>query len=155
MRSQSRTVLILAVVALIVATLRYFMKGWVEPLAWPPIVGSLLASITVVLLVGLVIIFVREGRAAQGSYWHAAVWFAVLAAWSQALVIAGILITAKTGSATYYEEMMGAHVSLPPVRHALSHAGAFFVVAVIGSIIGVPIYLLAKRGRGANPAAAN
>lgn len=64
--STSKTVLILAVVAAAAAVLRYFMKGWVEPLGVPTAVGSFLASVTVVLLIGLVLIFVGRLGASVG-----------------------------------------------------------------------------------------
>jgi predicted PurR-regulated permease PerM len=147
MSKNFRVFSILAAIALVVAVLRYYMKGWLQPMGVSDFAGSFVASVTIVTLVGLVIIFAREGRAAGGAYWRAAAWFAAFAIWCQGLIIAGILITARTGSATYYEEMMGKHMNLPPVRHALSHAGAGVVVALVGMILGLPIYFVAKRGR--------
>lgn len=156
MKWQARTVSILALIALVVAVLRYFMKGWVEPLGVSERAGSLIASITVVLLVSLIIIFAREGRATEGRYLYAAAWFVLLTAWCEILVIAGILITARTGAVTYYQETMARPGSAPPLptTHALSHAVAFFPLAIIGSALGGIVYWVAKTGRRANPAPA-
>ncbi|MGH9378725.1 MAG: hypothetical protein ACRD1I_07995 [Terriglobia bacterium] len=157
MKSHSRAVLILALVALIVAVLRFFMQGWVESLGIPIRIGSFFASITIVLLVGLVIIFVREGLAANRRYLRAAAWYVPFAAWCQILVIAGILITAQTGATTYYQDTMGdAHRAAPtPAQHAMMHAVAFLPIAAIGLIVGAFLYWVAGRGRRANPALAN
>jgi hypothetical protein len=123
------------------------MKGWVQPLGVSDVAGSFIASITIVVLIALVVFYFREGRAAEGSYWHAAAWFAAFAVWSQALIITGIFITARTGAATYYEEMMGNHLKMPPVQHMLAHSVAAVVLAIAGMVLGAPIYFLAKRGR--------
>jgi len=147
MSGQSRTFVTLAAVMLVVGVLRYFMKGWAEALGVPEIVGSLIVSLNVVLLVGLAIFFAREGRAPDGRYVRAAGWFVALAAWMSILIVAGILITARTGTPTYYEEMVYAHRTLPPVQHAISHAVALVVVAVVVLLLGWPIYWAAKRGR--------
>jgi len=154
MKSRFRTVVVLALVALVVAVLRYFMRGWMETLGWPLMVGSLLASVTIVLLVGLVVIFAREGRDSKGWYLRAAGWFVLLTAWCQALVIAGIVITARAGAATYYDEMMGGHRTLPPLQHASAHVAGFFVEAALGLILGLFVYLAARRGRRSPQAAA-
>lgn len=154
MSKNLRTFLILAAVAVVVAVLRYYMKGWVQPLGVTDFAGSFIASITIFTLVGLVIIFASNGRAAGGCYWRAAAWFAAFAFWCQALIISGILIAAKTGTPTYYDEMMGKHMNLPPLTHAFQHGIAAVVVAIIGMILGVPVYFIAKRWRpvGASPA---
>jgi hypothetical protein len=143
-----RALLVLMVATVVVAFLRYFMKGWVQPLGVSDKAGSFIASITLVVLVGLVILFVREGRAAEGSYWRAVGCFAVLAIWSQVLIVAGILIVARTGAATYYDEMMGRHLGMPPVNHAISHLIVAVPEAIVGSLLGGLIYWLAKRGCG-------
>jgi hypothetical protein len=147
MRSQSRTFLILVLIMLVVGVLRFFMKGWVDALGIPEIVGSLIVSLNIVLLVGLVIFFAREGRAPDGRYARAAGWFVALAAWSSILIVTGILVTARIGTPTYYEEMVFAHRTLPTFQHAVSHAVAFVFVAVVGLLLGWPIYWVAKRGR--------
>lgn len=148
-----RTFSILAAVALLVAVLRYYMKGLLQPMGVSDFAGSFLASVTLVTLVGLVVIFAIEGRAAGGAYWLAAAWFAAFAIWCQGLIIAGILIAARTGTPTYYDEMMGKHMNLPPVQHAISHGIAGVVVALVGMLLGVPIYFVAKRGRPATATA--
>ncbi|HEV2351239.1 MAG TPA: hypothetical protein VG028_15485 [Terriglobia bacterium] len=150
MSKNLRVFSILAAVALAVAVLRYYMKGLLQPLGVSDFAGSFVASVTIVTLVGLVIIFAKEGRAAEGAYWRAASWFAAFALWCQALIIAGILIAARTGTATYYDEMNGKHMSLPPLTHAFQHSIAAVVVAVVGMILGAPVYFLAKRGRHAS-----
>lgn len=149
MKTQGKTIVWLALIALVVAVLRFFMKGWAESLGLSPTVGSLLTSVTIVFLVGLVIVFLREGRAPEGRYLRAVGWFVLFTFWCQALVISGILITASTGIPTYYEEMMGKHLAMPPVRHALSHAGVSVILAVVGSALGGLVYWIAGRGRKA------
>lgn len=147
MKGQSRTFLILALIMLVVGVFRYFMKGWVDALGVPEIVGSLIVSLNIVLLVGLAIFFAHEGRAPDGRYLAAAGWYLALAAWSTVLIVTGILITARTGTPTYYEEMVFAHRALPPLQHAVSHAAAFVFLAVVGLLLGWPIYWVTKRGR--------
>jgi hypothetical protein len=134
---------------LIVGILRYFMKGWVDALGVPEIVGSLIVSLNIVLLVGLVVFFLKEGRDPHGRYVRAAGWFVALAAWSSVLIVIGILITARVGTPTYYEEMVFAHQVLPVAKHAISHAVAFVFVAVVGLLLGWPLYWVGKRGRPA------
>jgi hypothetical protein len=147
MSSQSRTFQILAVVMLVVGVLRYFMKGWVDALGVPEIIGSLIVSLNIVLLVGLFIVFIREGRAPEGRYARAAGWFVALAVWMSILIVIGILITARVGTPTYYEEMVFAYRALPPVQHAVSHAVALVFVAVVGLLLRWLVYWVAKRGR--------
>lgn len=149
MSSNRRIVFTLAVIAAIVAVIRYFLKGLLAPLGVPTVVGSLLASITIVLLVGLLLIFVREGRSKTGSYLKAAVWFAVLAVWCELLVIAGILITERHAATTYYqgpwrvvEEMYSS-----PGEHAIRHTQGFFVRLAVYLILGGIVFALTKRGR--------
>ena len=148
MSRHSRTVLILGAVATMVAVLRYFMEGWVEPLGVPTAVGSLLASVTIVLAVGLVIIFVREGRIG-GRYVRAAAWFAVLAIWCEILVIGGILVTERTGARTYYEGPWEAVHTMfrTPAAHAIGHTQGFFVRLAVWLLLGAIIYWLTKRRR--------
>ncbi|HEV2378563.1 MAG TPA: hypothetical protein VG206_02060 [Terriglobia bacterium] len=146
MRGQ-RTFFILALIMFGVAVLRWFMKGWMDSLGLPELLGSFLSSITIVALVGLVVFFASEGRSPQPRYWRAGTWWIALAAWSQILVIAGILLAARTGASTYYSEMVAAHRELPPVQHALSHAAAFVFVGGVGLLLGWLVYWVAKRGR--------
>jgi hypothetical protein len=154
MNGHRRTFLILALIMFVVAVLRWFMKGWMDALGMPELLGSFLASVTIVLIVGLVIVFAREGRAVEGRYSRAAGWWIGLAAWEQILVISGILLAARTGASTYYSEMVGAHRELPPVQHALSHAVAFVFVSAVGLLLGWFVYWVAKRGRRAGTVAA-
>jgi hypothetical protein len=155
MRSQSKTFYTLALIMFAVAVLRWFMKGWMDSLGAPELLGSFLSSINIVVLVGMVILFAREGRAADAGYWRAGGWWLALAAWEQILIIPAILLAARTGASTYYSEMVGTHQELPPVRHALSHAVAFFFVGGLGLLLGWLVYWIAKRGRHpAVPAAA-
>ena len=150
MSSNRKIVFTLAGIAAIVAVIRYFLKGWLEPLGVPTAVGSFLASITIVLLVGLVLLFLREGRSSQGRYLRAALWFVALAVWCEALVIAGILLTERTGARTYYQgpwEMVE-HMFPTPAAHAIGHTQGFFVRLAANLIIGAIIYTVAKRRRG-------
>lgn len=149
MTNNRRFVVTLAVIATIVAIVRYFLKGLLEPLGVPTAVGSFLASITIVLLVGLVLIFLKEGRRSDGRYVRAAAWFVALAVWCEALVIAGILLTERTGASTYYQgpwEMVEAMFPTPSA-HAIGHSQGFFVRLALNLIVGAIIYALAKRRR--------
>jgi len=148
-RSNASIFLILALVTFVVAVLRWFMKGWMESRHVSDTVGSMLMSLTIVLLIGLVILFAREGRYAEGRYWNAAAWWIALAVWEQILVIAGILLAGRTGASTYYSEMIAAHRQLPPVQHAISHAVALVALIPIGLLLGWPVYWVSKRGRRA------
>lgn len=150
MSSNRKIVFTLAGIAAIVAVIRYFLKGLLEPLGVPTVVGSFLASITIVLLVGLVLIFLREGRSSGGRYLRAAAWFSALGVWCEVLVIAGILLTERTGASTYYrgpwemvEEMFPT-----PAAHAIGHTQGFLFRLAANLIIGAIIYALAKRRRG-------
>ncbi len=148
-KTNGSVTLILALIMFAVAVVRWFMKGWMQSLGVSETVGSLLMSVNIVLLIGLVILFAREGRLAGGRYWSAAGWFIALAVWEQVLVISGILLAARTGVSTYYSEMIAAHKELPPVQHALSHAVALVFVAALGLLLGWLVYWVAKRGRTA------
>lgn len=138
-RRHSREVLILAIVALILAVLRFFMRGWVESAGIPARTGSLFASIDILLLIGLVIIFVREGLAQERRYLRAAAWYVILAAWCTILVIAGILTTAATGASTYYQDTMSKPPPTP-LHHAMMHAIAFIPIVLIGMLLGLILY---------------
>jgi hypothetical protein len=147
--SHLKTVLILTGAAGVVAVLRYFMKGWVDPLGVPAFLGSLLASITLVLLIGLVLLFVREGRESEGRYFVVAGWFVALAVWCELLVITGILVTERTGAETYYQGPWEAvrERFTTPSAHAIGHSQGFFVRTAIALLLGAVIYWLAKRRR--------
>ncbi|MGE5325861.1 MAG: hypothetical protein ACM3NO_02380 [Deltaproteobacteria bacterium] len=153
MKVSGRTLLFFVALILVVAILRFFLKGWVEPLGVSDKAGSFLVSITIATFIGLIILFVREGRAAEGSYWRGVGGFAILAVWSQAIIFAGIMIAAKTGAATYYDEMMGKHLAMPPLQHGISHLIVSVPEVIVGAILGGIIYLIAKRGRAAAAAA--
>lgn len=150
MSSNRRTVFTLAGIAIVVAVIRYFLKGLLAPLGVPTVVGSFLASITIVLLIGLVLIFLREGRRSNGKYVRAAGWFVALAVWCEVLVIAGILITERTGASTYYQGpwKMVEEMFPNPTAHAIGHSQGFFVRLAVNLIIGGIIYALTKRRRG-------
>ena len=147
--SYIKTVLILAGAAGVVAVLRYFMKGWLDPLGVPTALGSLLASVTLVLLIGLVLLFLKEGRESEGRYFRVAGWFVALAVWCELLVITGILVTERTGASTYYQGPWEAvrERFTTPSAHAIGHAQGFFVRTAIGLLLGAAIYWLAKRRR--------
>jgi hypothetical protein len=138
-----------AAIAAVVAVLRFFLKSWLAPLGVPTVVGSMLSSITIVLVVTLVLIFVREGRKADGRFWIAGAWFSGFAVWYQVLIICGILLTDRTGKDTYYTgpwEM--AHKMYPTATaHAIGHAQGIIIMIVMGLVLGGIIYALAKRGR--------
>lgn len=145
----SRTVAVLAGVAALAAVLRYFMRGWVEPLGVPTVVGSLLASVTVVLLAAVVLIFGRAGRHGRG-YGRAALAYVGLAAWCEVLVIAGILISERTGARTYYQGPWPAVVEAfpTPAAHALGHAQGFLPRTAIALALGGIAYAVGRRRRG-------
>jgi hypothetical protein len=150
MSSNRKIVFTLAAIATVVAIIRYFLKGLLAPLGVPTVVGSFLASITIVLLVGLVLLFIREGLSKEGRYIRAAAWFAALAVWCEVLVIAGILLTELTGASTYYQgpwEMVE-KMFPTPAAHAIGHSQGFFVRLAFNLIIGAIIYAIAKGRRG-------
>jgi len=147
--SYLKTVLILAGAAGIAAVLRYFMKGWLDPLGIPTFLGSLLASVTIILLIGLVVLFVKEGRESDGRYFRVAGWFLALAVWCELLVIAGILVTERTGADTYYQgpwEMVRERFTTPSA-HAIGHSQGFFVRTAIALLLGAAIYGVVKKRR--------
>jgi hypothetical protein len=80
-RSHSRAIAILSPVALVMAALRYFMEGRVAPLGVLVRVGWFFPSITLGLVVGLIVIVVREGLAVTGGYWRAAARYLPFTAW--------------------------------------------------------------------------
>ena len=147
--SYLKTVLILAGAAGIAAVLRYFMKGWLDPLGVPTFLGSLLASVTIILLIGLVLLFVKEGRESDGRYFRVAGWFVALAGWCELLVITGILVTERTGADTYYQgpwEMVRERFTTPSA-HAIGHTQGFLVRTVIALLLGAVIYAVARKRR--------
>lgn len=155
MKVNGRTLLLFLGIVLVVAIIRFFMKGWMEPLGISDKVGSFLMSITIATLIGLFVFFIREGLSPVGSYWRGVGCFAILSVWAQAIIFVGIMITAKTGAATYYDEMMGKHLAMPPLQHAISHLIVAVPEAMVGAIFGGIVYLIAKRSRPAAPQAQN
>lgn len=142
----TRLTMTFAIVALPVAVLRYFMKGWVGPLGVPVTVGSHLASLWILQLVAITLIFTRDTK-----YRSAVVAYALLAAWCELLVISGILITERTGADTYFNgpwQGVKEHFT-SPVAHALGHAGGFVPRLLIGLLLGAVVHWLARRARRA------
>jgi len=144
-----------AIVLAAFGILRYFLKGLLNPIGVPVLVGSMLSSMTIVLIVVTILLFLREGRRADGGYWIGAGWFAGLAIWYQILVVCGILLTERSGADTYYTgpwESMHASFS-SPAAHAVSHVfPGMPIMIVMGWVVGAVVYFLARRGR-ATPAA--
>ncbi len=152
--SQGKLFFTAAIILAAVGILRYFLKGLLNPLGVPLLVGSFLSSMTIVLLVVTILIFIREGRKADGKYWIAALWFAGLAVWYQILVVAGILLTERAGADTYFTgpwEAMRERFPTP-AAHAVGHIQGIPILIVMGLVVGAIVYFLAKRGRTA-PAA--
>ena len=147
MKVNGRALLYMLGIVLVVAIIRFFLKGWLEPLGISDKVGSFLVSITIATLIGLFVFFIREGRSPEGNYWRGVLCFAVLAVWSQVIIFAGIMLAARTGKATYYEEAFGQHLEMPPLKHGFSHIIAIVPEAIVGAILGAVIYFIAKRGR--------
>ena len=116
------TVTLIGGAAIPVAIARYVMKGWVEPHGIPPVVGSLLASVTVLLLAGMLLIFSQEARSPDGRYPVAARWFTLLAAWCEAVIVVSILLSGRFGADTYYQGPWDSvrHAFPTPERHALA-----------------------------------
>lgn len=150
-RDPRRTVLILGVAAVPLAVLRFFAKGWLEPLGVPTAVGSSLASLTLLLLGALALLFSSEGRSATGRYLRTALAYAALAAWCEALVIAGILASARAGADTYYEGPWEAvrRVFPEPAAHAIGHTQGFLPRLLIAWLLGGALYLVSRRRRHA------
>jgi divalent metal cation (Fe/Co/Zn/Cd) transporter len=142
-------VLALGILAVLAAVLRYFMRGWLEPLGVPTVIGSFVASVTLVLLAGLLVLYRREGRRLGGRYWRATAWYVALAAWCELLVIAGILVTEQTGASTYYTGPwhMVEEVFPTATAHAIGHTQGWGLRLVIGLVLGAGVYLVARSGR--------
>ena len=148
-RYNLRTVTIIGVAVIPVAIARYVMKGWVEPHGIPPAVGSLLASVTVVLLAGMVLIFGQEARSPDGRYLVAARWFTLLAAWIEAVIIVCILLAGRFGADTYYQGPWESvrHAFPTPQRHAWAHVAGFLPKLLIGLGLGAVVYRIERRQR--------
>ena len=97
-----KLVLTLGAIAFAAAVVRFFLKGLLEPVGVPVFVGSFLASITIVLLVGVGLIFRREGHDPNGRFFRGAGWAVLLSLWCQILIIGGILSTEWLHADTYF-----------------------------------------------------
>jgi hypothetical protein len=143
-----RAVAFLAV-ATAVGVIRFFLLGWIGPLGVPTVVGSLIASLTVVLLVAIVALFGGEGRTVGGVYWRAAGAYVALALWCEILTIGGILLSARLGIVTYYSgpwEMV--HRAFASANeHALAHSVGFFIRLTVALLLGRLAYWIGARGR--------
>ncbi len=141
--------LVLGAAAVPVAVLRFFLKGIVAPLGVPDWLGSLLASLWVLLGAALFLTFGREGRAKDGRWLRAALPFLALAAWCELLVIAGILVTDATGADTYYCGPFAAVREAFPTagEHAVGHVQGFAPRAAVWLLLGTIVYHVAKRRR--------
>ena len=144
-----RLTLVLAVIAAVIAALRIFMKGWLDPLGVPIWLGSLVASTWVLLGVALLLMFVRSGQHPQGRYLRTAFHFVPLAAWCETLVIGGILLTDKLGWDTYYcGPFDSVRDNFPTAaEHAIGHTQGFVVRAVLWCILAGIVYAVARRKR--------
>jgi hypothetical protein len=136
--------------AIPVAVARYFMRGWVEPFGIPTVFGSLLASVSVVLLAGMLILFSQEARAPEGRYLLAAKWYTLLALWCEVLVIACILLSGRLDAPTYYEGPWDSvrHAFPTAERHALAHVSGLLPKLAVGLALGAVVYAIEKRHRG-------
>lgn len=147
--SHAKVALALAILAVPLAVLRYVLKGVLEPLGVPTWLGSLFASLWVLLGIASVLMFGREGRTPGGRYHHAALPFVLLAAWCELLVIAGILVTGARDADTYYCGPFAAVRDHFPTahEHAMGHVQGFLPRAVIWLVLGAIVYVLARRAR--------
>src|SRR5262245_55022019 len=100
-RLMNKTVLIAGGAAAVAAILRLFTRNIFEPMGIPTFLGSVVVSVTVVLLIAMGLLFFREGRQPEGRYLRAAGWFVLLAVWCELLVIGGILLSEQLQLRTY------------------------------------------------------
>lgn len=145
--SRLRTVAMVGAAAIPVAAARYLVKGWVEPLGIPPVIGSLFASVTVLLLAGMVLIFSQEARTPNGRYLLAAQAYAILAAWCEVLIVGFILLSGRGGDDTYYQGPWNSirHAFPTAERHALAHVKTFLPKLLLGLALGGVVYGIEKR----------
>jgi hypothetical protein len=148
--AEAKTVIVVGMVAIVAGVLRYFMKGWLANFGISFILGSFVASVTVVLLVGAVLLFWRSGGHRGGSYLRAAAWYIGLAAWCECVVIAGILVTEWRHSDTYYRGPWPAVEQRFPsgLAHAMGHIQGFLPRTALGLLVGALVFWVA-RFRGA------
>ena len=144
-----RPVLTFGVIASIVAVVRFFLKGLLEPIGVPTYIGSFLASITIVLLIGTIVIFMRAGKDPDGRYLPAAGRCFLLSVWCQALIIGGILVTEWTQTNTYYSGPWEMIKEQFPTAHAhvIGHSQGFWVLTAVLLIIGGVTYAISRRSR--------
>lgn len=145
----NKTVLTLGAVAAVAAIGRLFTRSLFEPLGVPTFLGSVLVSVSVVLLFGLGLLFYREGRDPKGRYLKAAARFVTLAVWCELLIIGGILLTDHLHLRSYYTGPFEAveHMFPNATAHAMGHAKGFWVPAPLLLAVGAIIYLVSKRKR--------
>lgn len=141
-----RTALWLALAAIPVAALRYFMKGWLDPWDVGPAAGSFFASLTVLLLFGVWWIFGDEARVPEPRFARAAGAFALVAVWCEALVVTGILVTEAAHADTYYAGPWEAvrHTFDSPAQHAFAHALGFPMRLALGLALGAGVFRLRR-----------
>ncbi len=141
-----RTALWLALAAIPVAALRYFMKGWLDPWGVGPAAGSFFASLTVLLLFGVWWIFGDEARVPEPRFARAAGAFTLVALWCEALVVTGILVTEAAHADTYYSGPWEAvrHTFDSPAQHALAHSLGFPVRLALGLALGAGVFRLRR-----------
>jgi len=144
-----KTVLFFGLIAVIVAFVRFFLKGILDCIGIPTIAGSMLASITVVLLIGTIVIFRNAGKDPNGKFLYAAGWLFILSAWGQILIISGILLTEWTNANTYFSGPWEAVKERFPTgrAHAIAHTEGFWILTAILMIVGSVTYSIARRNR--------
>src|SRR5262245_19216299 len=126
----NRTVLFIGGIAAVAAVLRLFTRNIFEPMGVSTFVGSLLVSVTVVLLIGMGLIFFRVGLQSEGRFVRAAGWFVLLALWCELLVI-------RRSSSN----------RTPSPAYAIGHAKGFWFRTPFLVGVGGIIYSVAKRKR--------
>ena len=136
-----------AAVALVAAIVRFFLKGLLAPMGIPTVVGTFLASITIVLILGMGFIFSREGKYPAGRFMRAAGWVVLLSAWCQILIIGGILLTEWLHADTYYNGPWAIVQERFPnaTAHVIGHTQGFFFLTALLLIIGGVVYTIARR----------
>lgn len=138
----TRKLLLFCAIAVPVAAIRFFLKGWLDPLGIPPAVGSMLASLWVLEFVALMAFFRGEAR-----WLTAASAWLVLAAWCELLVVSGIHLTERSGWNTYYSgPWPSVHERFPTAEaHVRGHLQGFLVRAALGLLFGTVIWRFRRR----------
>lgn len=142
-----KTALSFAAAALVAGIVRFFLKMILDPIGVPAFLGSFLASITIVLLIGTIVMFRRAGKDPQGRFLHTAGWVFLLSAWCQVLIIGGILLTEWTDANTYFDGPWELIRERYPTAaaHAIAHTQGFWVLAVGLMIVGTITFAVARR----------